>query len=262
VSASEPAPGATGLAPTADGEVEGNPLVVRFEPESPLLNSSVVTLTGTRVDSWGCAFTYPELELAPGETAIAARQIEIDFTDCTTKVEIGTPPEGATGPGDGDVEYEQERLGSSAEGLPGSPSAGITAVSSGYYRVWWEDVINIQVHATQSNIAWTWNGSCVSQASGQSVFEWLKLTGWSRYSYSGPTWTIGSCLWGARLSTSATYRNSSFCPTGTVWSYYDQVRVRGTGDGKLIGNVVGTWTTYPSLCPKLHYHTELRRTSG
>lgn len=104
----------------------------------------------------------------------------------------------------------------------------MTAVSSGHYRVWWEDVVNLKVHATRSNIAWMWNGSCVSSASGQSQFEWLSLTGWSRDSYSGPTYTFGSCLWGVRVSTSATYRNGAaagraqYGPTMTRSGYVGQ----------------------------------------
>ena len=238
-------------APTASPD---GALVVRYDNGQPLANATVQTVAGTRADGGGCAFRPPELSLAPGGTAIQARQIETNFSNCTTKIEIGTPRPEVT-PGDGTSERE---LAKSSTGKSGQGDVQVLATSSaGYYKVWWEDVVNIDVHSVKSNVSWVWNGSCTSSSSGSADYWWRSGTGWSKYSSS--VYIARSC-YQARVYTDTTYRNGAFCWPGTVWSYYDNVTASGRYNGWLYGWVDNTYTTYPFACPTLHFKTELRRT--
>lgn len=244
------------LYPAGAGLTDPVDQVVAHENGPPLANASIVRVQGRPTGDGGCTFPVPELKLAPDESAIEARQIETNFTNCTAEVEIGTPliedetPEGGTFDSDVSVPAGAAKAG----------DAQIAATSSsGYYRVYWEDVINLRVHEVKSNISWVWDGTCVTASSGSADYWWLSGTGWLKHS-SG-SWITRQCA-SSLVYTDATYKNGAFCWPGTVWSYYDDVRVRGRADGWLLGAVVGTWTTYPFLCPTLHYHTELRRVTG
>ena len=59
-------------APTASPD---GALIVTYDNGQPLANASVQTVAGSRVADGGCAFRPPELKLAPGGTAVQARQI-------------------------------------------------------------------------------------------------------------------------------------------------------------------------------------------
>jgi len=231
-------------------------LVVTYDDERPLANASVETVAGRRAAGGGCTFRPPELTLGPGESAVEARQIETNFTDCTTKIETGTPLTVEVTPADGTSEEEVAKslAGTSEQ----ATDLSVAAVSSaGYYRVWWEDVINIKVHEVKSNVSWVWNGTCTSSSSGSANYWWRSGTGWSKYSSS--VYIARSC-YQARVYADATYRNGVFCWPGTVWSYYDNVTAAGRYNGYLVGWVDRTWTTYPFACPTLHFHTQLKRT--
>jgi hypothetical protein len=238
-------------APTAspDGAV-----VVTYDNGHQLANASVHTMAGSRAAGGGCTFRPPELKLAPGAAAIAARQIETNFSTCTTKIEIGTPRAEAT-PADGTSQREQAKSAETS-GLADDRLLAATS-SAGYYRVWWEDVINIKVHEVKSNVSWVWNGSCTSSSSGSADYWWRTGTGWSKNSSSV---LIARSCYEARVYTDTTYRNGAFCWPGVVWSYYDNVTATGRYNGWLHGWVDGTSTSYPFACPTLHFHTELRRT--
>jgi hypothetical protein len=251
------APAQAGAAPGAAGTGRPDPgdQIVRYDHDSPLANASLVRLRGTPTGNGGCALPVPQLRLEPDETAVAARQISTNFTDCSTVVEIGTP-----------VTREDPPAGVARETVDAVPvttaeDAAIAATSSsGYYRVWWEDVINLDVHQVKSNISWTWDNFCVGPASGSANFSWLAASGWSKR--SGSAWLSNGCSV-RQVFSNAEYENGFFCwPAGTVRSYYVDVTVSGWFDGVLLGRVSNTWTTYPPLCPHLHYNTELRRVTG
>jgi hypothetical protein len=65
------------------------------------------------------------------------------------------------------------------------------------------------------------------------------------------------------------YINPYFCSAGRpqdpalwVYSYYDDVIAQGKANGSLSGWYDATWTNYPLVCPRLHFHTQLRRVTG
>ena len=262
--------------PTGD---EGS-RVVTYKNTGVLENAEVLTVNGKTTGDGGCSFEFPNLKLSPNETAIQARQISTDFANCTTKVEIGVPA-GATSTDSKSV-TESVKAGAPAAGsttitptaapLPAriktaerlaqpTGAAAIAAVqSTGYYRVWWEDIINLDVHEVKSNVRWSWdNYNCVWGYSGWTNYSWLSASGWSKNSSNQAMFP--SCGL-ADYTSVAVYRNGAFCWPGVVWSYYDNVRAQGRWDGWLLGSVTNTYTTYPFACPTLHWNAELRRTQN
>jgi hypothetical protein len=222
-------------------------------PEAPLADAHRYTLRGARTaDGLGCRFQPPALELPPGKTAIAARQVSVDHDSCTSQVEVGTP----TGPLDKEPADGQRSSGGVASrkwAKAASPRASETA----YFRVWWEDVVGLKVTEVRSNIAWNYNGTCVTSHTSGWYNYWRTGTGWRRISHG--TNSSRTCS-AAKVWSDATYHNSIFCAGGTVRNYYDNVEVRGWYNGTLGGSVARTWTTYPYICLALHWHQELRRT--
>lgn len=232
-------------------------VIVIFEDEAVLEGSTFSTIIGDRLNDGTCVFSPPPLELKPGETAVHERQVQVNLTRCSTVVERGVPIEPTRFPTDGsevaEVAVEQTTSGTA----PGNEANATT--SSGYYRVWWEDVVNIHVHRTTSNIAWTWNGTCVTSSSGSGHYWWASGTGWTKYD-SGSS--ISRTCARTHVEVDATYRNGAFCWPGVVWTYLTNVTATGYASGLLTGHVDNTYSTYPAACPTLHYHRELIRVSG
>lgn len=239
-------------------------LVEFYSDDELLLDSSYLTMSGRATEEGGCEFGFPVLSLGPDENVIHARQVATNFTECTTVIEIGVPLHAEETPNDlvdgtGET-VEAKAVGRGAKpNLDGGFSTKATGSSSAYYKVWWEDVINLKVTEAKSNISWAYNGSCVTAASGSLDTWWLTATGWSKNS-SG-SWVTSGCA-SRTVYSDATFKNGAFCWPGTVWNYYDNVSVKGTATNGLSGWVDSTWTTYPFACPTLHYHTQLTRVTG
>ena len=253
-----------GAAPAAASGGEGD-RVVAYENTGALTGAEIMTIEGKATSDGGCTFDMPQVELAPDETAIEARQIETNYTTCTTKVEIGTPTDAATTAPSTKSVTETAKAGSPAAPTANTvrstdAAAGILATqSAGYYRVWWEDVIHARVHEVKSNVRWSWDGSsCVWGYSGWSNYWWLTFTQWYKDSSSQNLYPGCSLV---ETVSDAVYRNIGFC-VGIVRSVYDNVRAQGRYDGWLLGSVDNTYTTYPFACPTLHWHSELSRTQN
>lgn len=241
-----------------DGPPASGGSIVDYPQAHPLSDATIITVAGARVERGGCTFGIPDLALGAGQSAIEARQIETNFGNCTTKIEIGTPRVRDETPVGGASASELARPRPTAR--PSSDAASIAAVSSsGYYRLWWDDFIHIKVHEVKSNISWTWDGSCVTASSGSANYWWLTASGWAKNSSSS---FIAKTCANSRVYTDASYKNGAFCWPGTVWSFYDNVTVQGQSNGTLAGWTDATWSTYPFACPNLHFHTELKRVTG
>ena len=218
-----------------------------------LLNPKRETIVGRPLDG-GCLFQPPSLELEPLEAAVERHQVSTNLRACTAVLETGTPETIRTGDEPGG---SSETALASHGGNERSLSAA-RATSSAYYEVWWEDFVNIDTTKVRSNIAWTWNGSCVTSASGSGYFWWRSGTGWSRVSRS--VYITTGCTY-RRVYSDAHYRNGAFCwPLPATHTYYDNVTVRGAYNGGLRGWVNSTWTT--GDCLPLHWHDKLVRVTG
>lgn len=254
------------LAVAAPAQAGGQPAttgpgdrVVQHDHEHSLANASLVRVQGTPTDDGGCRFSFPELRLRPGETAIAARQVSTNYTDCSTVVETGVPASSSRSPAPAGGAWEVAPGGSVAA-ADTSPDNGVTAVSSsGYQRVWWEDAAHWDVHRVRTNLSWTWDPNTCLIAASWSGDYWALWTGWSKVSSSiYPLQTSCSLVW---VANEAEFSNSTVC-LGTVRSYY-RTNAEVWSNGTMVGRVTNTWTTYPhALCPRLHYHHEVIRLTG
>lgn len=231
---------------------------VEFYHESSLISATTETIIGYRSGDGSCTFAFPALTLAPDEDRIEARQLSIDYTDCTTEIEIGIPR----------VLHQDPQEGSSTTARmasDSSPTAGgsvlATGSGSGYFKVWWEDPVNLDVHSVTTNISWAWDGTCVNASSGSGNMWWQSWTGWTNT--SGTIYDYKSCGY-HRHWVNATFQNSIFpgCrPVGiVVTSYYSNVLAEGAADGGLLGWVGSTYTTQSGgFCPPLHWRQQLVR---
>lgn len=247
------------LAPAGASEFadakEAAPLIV-YEHEDLLRDSRVVEVGGDRVGVLGCSFGIPELSLERGQAVIEARQLWTDYANCTTAIEIGTPtladdelPEGSS---------SSSSLSKKAR-QPAEMLASTT--TQGYYNLYWHDPVNIQVNQSKMVITWRWNGTTVTYPSGSSIWTWLSATGWTRVSSSSSQVTYPNSY--TKRTGTAHFQNTAFplC-LGTVHTYHNGVYTKDTKTGGLSGGYSSTYTTYPLVCPTLHFHTQLKRVYG
>lgn len=202
--------------------------------------------------AYGCEFALPKLYLAPHEMAKEARAVSMDRVSCTAVFEVGTPQS---------VDPLAWR-GSEDETNSTGASSRATSSSSGYYIVWWEDPVDLDVNSVKTSIDWEWDGSCATWSQGTANYWWQSWTGWFKVSSNLSQYpTCSNHQWWAN----ARYENQSFalCSAHSVVDvYYWGVTVQGWNDGWLTGWVDSTYesVTY-GACPNLHPHEQLIRTS-
>ena len=195
------------------GTGEGARADVIVAVDSPrLLNATFETISGTAGADYTCSFVPPTLTLLPGQPAIEADQISVDFSNCTSVWQVGTPTSIAQPSG---PDYS-----SSTETASGS-SPAISGSDNGYEKAWTTDVAGLTVTSDQSNISWAWNGNCVTSSSGSAVWWWRSGTGWSA-PYDNGVWISPTCTY-SDVWSQATFANPVFCqvPPLTVISVTD-----------------------------------------
>lgn len=232
---------------------------IHYPQKERFLDAQITELRGSREGLDGCTFRFPRLRLAPEEHRIAQRQLSVDYETCVTVLEKGIPEAGG---GDTNETLGQRKVVDVAPETSPQPSgdtasAAANTMGAGYYRVWWEDVVNLRVHEVKAKMSWIYDGSCINSWYGAMEYWWLALTGWTLRWDDQWTTTTG-CNY-ATVHGHGNFENFQFCPQGSVWSYYRDVFVTARGDGVLVGWYGSTWTTYPLACPTLHYHQELIR---
>jgi hypothetical protein len=145
-----------GVTPGASGERDGSPSGTEFcHHHGNLHDARVFTAQGERTSSGSCVFDLPPLQLEPDEDAIARYQLSIDRSDCTSQFVVGTPENThSTSPDDGTHTSETSSTSTGTSGDVGTTSLSNSSVehSSGLYRVWWEDFLNIDTSKVRSNI--------------------------------------------------------------------------------------------------------------
>jgi hypothetical protein len=258
-----------GATPGASGTTDGSPGRTEFgHHHGNLQDARVFTAQGERTSTGSCVFDLPPLHLEPDENAIARYQLSIDRSDCTSQFVVGTPENThSTSPDDGTHTSETSSTSTGTSGDVGTTSLSTSSVnhSSGLYRVWWEDIVNIDTTKVRSNITWKYDGDCVvDTVYGNHYWWWRSGTGWE-LDQAGPTNIDVSCSQ-ANIYTSGQFSNDSFppCRGGTVRTHYNEVTVTGTATGALYGHVDDTWTEEigtPFTCPPLHHHEDLERTN-
>lgn len=241
---------------------------VDFGEHSSLKNARKVTLQGRPTSGGGCIFPIPEIQVQPGENAKAAYQRSANFKKCTTVVEIGeleidNGRNGGDDPNNTVVIEPTQQLNRVQARQPQAETIGTFAsgTKTGYYRTYWQDIADIEVNSVKVSLTWSWNGTCVTQASSSATWTFRSGTGWTNPSRGA--WQANGCLF-TKGYADAQFQNKPFCYPVTVDVFYDNVSTYGYNNGALAGYTDNTWETLTGVgqCLPLHYHTELVPVSG
>ena len=110
-----------------------------------------------------------------------------------------------------------------------------------------EDPPNLDVNNIEQWLTWIWDGSNALEDSGSYNWEWLTLTGWSRYSHSDSHGNYGYQY--TYQQTYTTFKNTLFWnPFADTWVYYSPMTIYGYKPGYLAGEV---WRTKSGDCVDL-----------
>jgi hypothetical protein len=223
-----------------------------------LLNATRVTVNGTPMGHGDCKFHSPIVSLAPNERTKEADEVWVNTITCTSVWQIGTPTSLTAPSGPNYSGASQEAGVASVKSTVGMASPGAAASltsSSGYGKAWFEDGLGFTTTSDQSNIAWQWNGSCVTSANGSATWNWY-------FDWQPPTnrgaWINTYCVW-SKVWSQADFRNTNFCAPITVDTHYRGVSIRGWGNGQMDGWVDSYWTDH--ACLPLFAHFQPVRTA-
>ena len=106
-------------------------------------------------------------------------------------------------------------------GPPATSSAEVSTAAtysgSGYERAWFEDVAKLALNEVRSNVSFSYNGSCVTSASGSGYWWWRSGTGWNPPTNKG-FWISTTCNNSRvrRQSTSASRAPPTDAPRGPM----------------------------------------------
>ncbi len=222
----------------------------------PLLNSHIVTLTGTgrtvgeapnmpkrgNTQSQVCEFT---ISLAPNEWAKEVRglpstqpRFNPDGT-CEGEFEVGTPPDSALPP------QTVAGRARAARNLSSPYVVGVYRTSSAYGGAYYPDPIQLWVNSEQLNITWGFNNRptvcpglvSYSRSVPASAPGWYTtFVSQSAFTFCTPT-NPPNVTGGAGANDYATWEDDSF-PTcvGPVYAYYTPLNVYGDNFGNIYYN--------------------------
>ncbi|MCL6549587.1 MAG: hypothetical protein K6T37_01075 [Acidothermus cellulolyticus] len=120
-----------------------------------------------------------------------------------------------------------------------------------------EDVVGLELNEARSNISFSYNGSCVTSASGSGYWWWRSGSGWEPPTNKG-SWISTTCN-NAKVWSQADYRNTGFCLGYTSKTPFRGVTVQGRYDGYLFGWVDNWWW---NACLPFSFHSQLVRLTG
>jgi hypothetical protein len=192
----------------------------------------------------GCAYSYPTVTLPVGTTAIVTRLLAYDPVGCRELLEEGLPTAAALETTNALTTLTQPlapvRASASSGGRLAKPLN--SSLGSGYHKVWWYDIIGLTVNYDQTNISWSYDGSCALNGSASGSWGWDSGNHWQLISNGGTTSLSCSRYIG---DTWSHMRNSAFelCFGAVVDTYYDLVRLSGWYDGLMTADR-SSYTTY------------------
>jgi hypothetical protein len=228
----------------------------------PLANSVEWVDQGLRNTDGGCDFTPPALSIPPGQKAVEVRQVGIDLTACTTIWEKGTPTisENLSPAQYSSINQISTPVAGSSVAPVNATLLATTLSGSGYTRAWQTDIATWTVNSVQSNISFSWDGSCVQSNSGSVNYYWKSSTGWEP-PYNNSSTITQSCT-EATVTSQADYKNTGFCWPNTVYSNYRGIVVTGRYNGSLVGSAATVSHSGNAGCAPLYDHWELVRVTG
>ncbi len=224
----------------------------------PLLHATITRVSGRKTvvlgenaPDDGCEFDFPELVLAPGESAVESRQLELNLEECSTLIAVGTPADAAAP--------------SPAIAAEGSTLAVAATRTEASFRVWWEDVANLAVSGVTAHMRATWDGVCTSDGTGWATDEILAVTGWSRV-FLNHDWAYVDGCTKAQTDSQAKHKNNFFCYPKNIQTNFPDTHVSVANNGTIAGgNKFSSFVSSSGLtflpCPPLQRNASLRRDS-
>jgi hypothetical protein len=233
---------------------------------------------GTKHADGSCAFPGPQpgtssqaapLVLAPGHSAVEARQLSTDISNCTTTMEQGTPPASAVGspPANGEQSTSGTAAHATASGQLGSAArarrhgsrpraAAADSYAQGYVTTFFEDPAGIDVNKVNDGIGYYYNGTCVTYRNFQSYhYYWYTPSGWGK---NADNWaTSNTCILEAS-SSYVLFENDIFCFPNSCFTHYNRTSIHGHRDGYLYG-FWNSWCDGDPRCGLLSFHAQLIR---
>jgi hypothetical protein len=227
---------ATSLTAVTSDSKEGDGFLLGSISWAPLADAATYVLTGAALDEGGCIYEYP----AKDRTHVGLwelRVLGIDPHACRQLIEEGVPTKRETQPEGEGYAFSQAGAGQSATDSLSSSALVASGTRTVFLDVTWLDPIGIAVNSDETDLTWSWNGSCVSNGSVVGRWNWFWPDGWSRES-----WFVNQLHYCSywRGSSGSVFKNSIFCAGQTTWAYYDWVRVAGWYDG----TYTPTWSSH------------------
>lgn len=225
----------------------------------------IVDVVGVPAGPGECIYDLPPLSLAPDEESIERRVKARDTNNCVLTIEVVRD-----GSASADTEPGTGTSASAPAAKPWAASSGravsalaAATTSKGYYKVYWQDLVFIDVNWVQSELTWTWNGSTVTNPSGIGRFYWLSSTGWTRQSWNVSALTNTGSQ--AYFDSDAVYKNgpaTGFCPISWVKTHYVNIKVIGEKNGTLRGTRTSTYREGYCGTGALWHADKLQRTQN
>ncbi len=172
------------------------------DPPVPVIDPVQRTDRGEKHSDGSCQYTV-DLEREAGDNPVYGRVISEDIANCTRTVE-----EGEVSVADAD------RLTGEASSSPGQILAagfGASTVHKARLKVWYEDIVQIDLNRVEATVKWTVSDSGVHYYStGSGCDEWHRSsTGWKDKG--------GNCSWRYKNSQTKVEQKADRYFTNTVW---------------------------------------------
>lgn len=207
---------------------------------------TVYQLRGRRNAAGDCQYTYPQPRMPGTAERWAVRDLGIDDRRCIKLVEEGSPP------GDASLAPADEGVATDVATLATSPTiqefAATATVSSGYHKVWFENIAGQLLTGDTTYLTWSWNGSCATSGSTYGGWDYNYAYGWGLIGKGGTNALTCSRYTGETWSTFG---------NGSCRHWYSYVRAFGAWNGGFTGSKSAS-----SNCGPVWLHADIKKTTG
>jgi hypothetical protein len=212
---------------TVDGVTIDSQGRVHYDVDlTELPGHEIVTEPGLRTSAGTCSFSALQQGVAGEPTVLVVTEVSFDPNTCTRTLARAAYSRDALPPSVREKLADQPGATTDerSSGSTSESEMGIQATWSGSIKVNVEDPPQIDVTTTKSILTWTSGGS----ATQRSEWGWYSPTGWSRVSYD--SWHYDGSTLGF-TSTTAHYRNGTFCLTIDTHTYHNVTLFTGYFNG-------------------------------
>jgi hypothetical protein len=184
----------------------------------------VQVLGGVENADGSCTPQQPETSMPERPFSVFSRQVAIDMTTCRSVWQLSEPYVSSKS-------TQPTAVGTSEN----SAVALASGTNSAHNQEYTTDPVNIVLNAVVANITYSFTGTSVTYQSGYCSKYKFSTTKW--YEYTTYQCTRSSVTTSSSANKvfvnvgNATYANSTFCPTGTTYVRYNNVRIAGNPNG-------------------------------